>query len=568
MNSFLNQLSRGSFLFFLVIACCFSLPPNAKSATTNKGTDFWVAFPNNIDSGTSVPQLLITSEAGAAGVVAGSGFSAPFTVPAGSMAAVAVPPSLIVTGRDIPATPQGIHVTVSSGIAAVYGLNYLVENSYGFLGLPTSGLGDSYMVCTYKVNSTSSLFTVVGTASSTSVTIKPSITVGTRTANQPYVISLNQGDTYQLQAVNIGDDLSGTMITTSPKTPIAVFGGNRCEVVPVFLSNDFTCNPLVQELWPLSDWGTDFFTLPLATRSNGDTVKITASQKGTTFTINGSNVLLNPLKAGEVYQQELTQPSEIISNYPIFVAQYANSDSFDTYPDPNPDTNADPAMIAVPPVTGYDTDYLIGNPPVNLFPINYENIVAPTSAVGSISLDGAAIPAGSFSPIGAGTYSGAQVPVSGAPHQLTGPAGSPFGVVAYGFASADAYGYPGGVVLQQIPTPTVTFTPTFTPTPYTGPGPPPPPVNTCQIHLWPDPYNPQVAAFKYLKLDCIPPGATVSFYTVSGELVNTVGETAGIAQWDGKNKSGVNVSAGIYFYAVVQGGQFLAKGKFLILRSY
>ncbi len=556
MNSSLNQTLRWAFFFFLLVRVTLLLPNPAGAATTNKGTDFWVAFPNNIDSGTSAPQLFITSESGATGTVSGAGFTSPFTVTAGSMATVPVPTGFIVTSRDS-VTPQGIHVTATSNVA-VYGLNYLEENTYGYLGLPTDGLGVSYIVATYQVDSTSSLFTLVGTSSNTTpVTILPSITVGSRTANNQYVVNLNQGDTYQLQAVNIGDDLSGTRITSNNQ--VAVFIGNKCEMVPN--SSFSSCNPLIQELWPLSDWGVTFFTVPLATRTGGDTVKITSSQDGTTLAVNGSNVLLNPLKAGHVYQQLLTVASQITSNYPIFVAQYSDGQDWDGNP------ISDPTMIAIPPVSGYDTDYLVGNPPTSLFPVNYENIIAPSSAVGSITLDGVPIPAGSFSQIWTTGYYGAQVSVSGAPHQLLGPVATPFGVVAYGFASADAYGYPAGVILQQIPTPTSTPTPTFTPTPGgSGPGSPQPPVNTCQIHLWPDPYDPQIAAFRFLKLDCIPPGATVSFYTVSGELVNTVTETGGIAQWDGKNKNGINVSAGIYFYAVLQGGQFLAKGKFLILR--
>jgi streptogramin lyase len=103
------------------------------------------------------------------------------------------------------------------------------------------------------------------------------------------------------------------------------------------------------------------------------------------------------------------------------------------------------------------------------------------------------------------------------------------------------------------PTPTLTFTitPTFTP--------------TCVTHVWPDPFNPHYAIGGFLKVDCLPPGANVSFYTVSGELVTTKGEVNLLVEWDGRNRMGVPVSSGIYYYLIQQGDQVLGSGKILII---
>jgi hypothetical protein len=94
------------------------------------------------------------------------------------------------------------------------------------------------------------------------------------------------------------------------------------------------------------------------------------------------------------------------------------------------------------------------------------------------------------------------------------------------------------------------MTPTFTP--------------ICSVHLWPDPYNPKYATNGLLKISCVPFGGMVSFFTVSGEMVNVLQENGGMVLWDGRNKSGILVSPGIYFYVIQLGNQEKGRGKFLI----
>src|SRR5581483_9934154 len=178
-----------------------------------------------------------------------------------------------------------------------------------------------------------------------------------------------------------------------------------------------------------------FVTEPLATRSNGDLFKIVAYTNGTLVAFNGTVVAT--LNAGQSYQQQLTASTVITTNQPVNVMQFSNCSSWDN-------STGDPFMMTVPSTGVYDKAYIIGAPQNN-FPTNYVNITAPNSAVGSILLNGTAIPAGSFSPIGASGYSGAQVPVGLGTNNLSGPV--PFGVDSYGFDPYDGYGYPGAMVL-------------------------------------------------------------------------------------------------------------------------
>ncbi len=116
-------------------------------------------------------------------------------------------------------------------------------------------------------------------------------------------------------------------------------------------------------------------------------------------------------------------------------------------------------------------------------------------------------------------------------------------------------------------TPTSTSTVTITPTPYTStftstftP--------TCVTHLWPDPFNPNYANGGFLKVDCLPPRATVTFYTVSGELVRNLSENGGMVQWDGHNQNGSRVSLGVYYYVIQQGTSVLGRGKILVTNNH
>ncbi len=103
-------------------------------------------------------------------------------------------------------------------------------------------------------------------------------------------------------------------------------------------------------------------------------------------------------------------------------------------------------------------------------------------------------------------------------------------------------------------TPTITLTPTITPT-FTP---------VCNIHVWPDPFNPKWAVGGYLKVNCVPTGATASFFTLSGELVQVVQGNNGVALWDGRNRYGNLVASGVYYYLIQVNGVTKGSGKFLV----
>ena len=404
------------------------------SAQDSRGTNFWLAFQGNLPG--QELKLFIAGETATTGTVTipGLAFTAPFTVAPGAVTTVDLP---VAAQNGLSDTVQdlGIHVTAADEVT-VYGLNRQSATTDAYLGLPVDALGTEYINLGYQnsniVNGTQ--FGVVATADATTVTITPSVTTGTHTAGTPYTVSMNQGQTYMLRNTDSAPaDLSGSII--SADKPIGVYGGHQCANIPAGVT---FCDHIVEQLPPTSAWGKNFVSMPLATRLNGDTFRVLASTDTTTVKVNGATVAT--LNRGQFHEQIISGPAQITADKPILVMQYSNGSSFDG-------VTSDPFEMMIPPFEQFLAAYTVSTPATG-FRINFINVVAPSAAVGSILLDGAPIPAASFTAIGASGFSGAQVQVDLGSHRLTGPL--PFGVHSYGFDSFDSYGYPGGLSLSEV----------------------------------------------------------------------------------------------------------------------
>ncbi len=435
---------RGSIVALMVIlsllACYFALGSTASGITPtapdNRGTDFWLAFPGNYFGGPALT-LFVSGDTATTGTVEipGLSFSQPFTVTPGDVTSVPVP-----SGADVDTTDQvqslGIHVTAGAEVS-VYGLNRIQYTTDAYLGLPTDILGTSYVVMAWKNvgNGLQSEFAVVATQDATTVTITPSVNAGSRPAGVPYQVTLNQGQTYQLRTSDPEPaDLTGTIVTSDK--PVGVFGGHQCANVPNGAT--LACDHVVEEMPPTDTWGKSFVTMPLATRTGGDTFRVLASQANTTVSVNGAAVAT--IGAGQYYETLLTGPSMITADRPVLVAQYSNGSSFDG-------VTSDPFMMLIPPYEQFLSSYTVTTP-ASGFATNYINLVVPSAGVGSVTVDGVTVPAGSFTAIGSSGFSGAQVPVALGAHVLSGTV--PFGAFMYGFDSFDSYGYPGGLSLAPV----------------------------------------------------------------------------------------------------------------------
>ena len=377
----------------------------------SRGTDFWLGFPRHYRDvlGEKDAELVlqITSEVDTSGtvMVPGQGsWMAAFTVRAGQVTRITLPDSAEIAGSD-QVESRGVRVRALQEVT-VHALSYLPHGTDGYLALPRDTFGLEYLVLSYgegdaQAGRTSS-FSLVAAEDGTTATITLPVAVGTHAANVPYSISLNAGQVYELTADTVAD-LTGTRIVADK--PIGVYGGHRAAKVPAGYN---AANYLVEQLPPVDTWGRQFVTMPLATRIGGDRFRVLAARDATEIRINGT--LAATLDHGQFHETVLAQPAEIAASEPVLVAQFAHGTTVDN-------VLGDPTLLLVPPVEQFLDRYTLAAP-LTGFDVNYLNVVAPESAVGAITLDGAAIPAAQFTPIGTSGYVGAQLPVSPGTHRL------------------------------------------------------------------------------------------------------------------------------------------------------
>ncbi|MBO0356797.1 Ig-like domain-containing protein [Hymenobacter sp. BT186] len=429
---------KAKLVLFLCLLLC-SMSTRSFAAADSKGTDFWLTFPGNYVSGSTLT-LFIAGDVATTGNVSipGLSFSSNFSVTPGAVTSIIIP-----AGAELFASStvgnNGIHVTSAQEVT-IYGLNRQQFTTDAYLALPTDVLGTQYINLAYS--NTSGLdgtqLAVVGTVNGTVVTITPSVAADSHPAGVPYNVTLNQGQTYLLRSTALSNtvDLSGSIISST--APIAVFGGHKCANVP---HNHSACDHLVEQLPPTTAWGKQFVSVPLKTRLNGDTFRFLASTNNTQVRVNGT--LVATLNRGQFHERVIAGSAQIVATEPILVAQYSNGSSFDG-------VTSDPFMMLIPPFEQFLGSYTVTTPATG-FSGNYINVVAPAAAVGTVRLDGVVIPASSFSAIGSSGFSGAQLTVSLGTHQVTGGI-YPIGAFVYGFDSYDSYGYPGGQSFAPVAT--------------------------------------------------------------------------------------------------------------------
>ena len=403
---------------------------------TNQGTDFYLGFPLNA-TGTLNLRLFLTGTTATTGAVEipGIAFSGSFSVIPGTVTTVVIPVAAETNTSGV-INNKGIHVT-SVAPVTVYGLNQYPQSTDAYLGLPAPLLGTDHIVLAYNgTNATyPSEFQVVASQDATQVTITPSAAAAGHAAGVPYTISLDRLQTYQLQVTTSGADLTGSMISSTK--PIALFAGAACANIPNI--SYVACDHVVEQIPATGTWGQNFLTVPLATRTGGDTFRVIARDAGTTVSVDGS--VKATLGRAQFYQAVLPPTTHVITTSgPALVAQYSNSTSYDN-------VTSDPFMMLISPTEQFQPSYTVTTPAASPVAFtNYLSVVAQSADTASCRVDGASVT--TFQAIVGTTYSGAKVPVAIGTHNLA--CSSPFATYTYGFASYDSYGYPGGLGIRFI----------------------------------------------------------------------------------------------------------------------
>ncbi len=446
----------------LLLSCYFTLAALMLYSQdfSNKGREFWLGYGNHQQmyaGNTQGMAVYITSDVNTTATVdiPGIGFSTSVAVTAFQISTVTIPNSAILDQEG--KVNKGIHVIADKAVV-VYAHIYFASVSGATLCLPVATLGREYHSVNFKqvaqtsVNSNSySYFFVTATEDNTTVEITPAAaTNGGRPANIPFTETLNKGEVYQvLSTVDLTGSTIRSINTGSGCKKIAVFcGSGRIGIGCPGGSNGVTSSDnLFQQMYPNSTWGKKYITVPSATRPH-NFYRIACSNPGTAnVRLNGAAVPAFAFTNNFYYEFDNNTTNVIESDEPILVSQY-----FTTQQCGEPTPNGDPEMIFLNPIEQTISDVTLTSMRLLNTGSNahYINVVVKNTpaALNSIKLDGINIGSG-FTPVPQDpNFSYAQLTVSLGTHRIVCDSG--FNAIAYGFASAESYGYSAGTNLKDL----------------------------------------------------------------------------------------------------------------------
>jgi hypothetical protein len=400
------------------------------SIPSNMGRDFWLLD----DENTEQTLIFVTSPVAASGliefhtIVTGRQTLYPFSLAAGEVIAFDLYQSQNYHSND-QVIQQSIHVTADNDVA-VYGLYTANASSDAVTAFPAHTLGTEYLVLSYaegEFSTSKSQLHVIATEDNTTVQLTPRDSAGLKGSSQiepgqTITRILSKGDAYSL--IDFDRDSTGTEIIADK--PVAVFAKVKDGFVPI---DSWPADRMIEQMPPVNLWGTSYATAPLRTR-NSDFYRILAAIDDTMISLNG--VPTKQLDRGEHYEIETGQAMIIEANHPILVAQYSASDSHD-----GDQVSSDPYYYLPKRNKSYEWDFTRDIPnytavnEVFIDPApaaNYVIIMMPPSGIGSLTVDGEAVPENSFETnkdIVNGYYM-AQIALSAGEHTLS--ANEPFGV--------------------------------------------------------------------------------------------------------------------------------------------
>ncbi len=415
---------------------------NQKMVMKNpEGRDFWLCFEKNYREPKSPSasnrlqlEFFITGnkDANVRIQIKGIGYDESFFVPGGTVRNVKLPPEAEIKNDEI-IEQLAVHVT-SDVPVSIYGLNRRFQTTDTYLGLPVKVLGTEYRTMCYNISvGYTPEFAVVATEDSTIVNITPTVRTIKHPAGETFVVRMNKGEVYQVQSADekfMTCDLTGSLIRANKK--IAVFSGHQCAYVPPKI---IACNHLVEQMPPIPSWGKHFYLGMLKPRSNF-TYRVLANENGTKVFENSK--LMKILKAGDFFENTVTNNIQVTASKPVLVAQYSQGFR-------NGDSIGDPMMLLCSPTQQFLKEYRFATP-VNGFWKHYVNVVVPTKYIKTLTLDGNPVDSSMFQSLGLSRYSIAHINVPFGSHSLK--AAVPFGMYSYGFGydkdAFDAYGTMGG----------------------------------------------------------------------------------------------------------------------------
>ncbi|XP_033014606.1 uncharacterized protein LOC117051988 [Lacerta agilis] len=397
---------------------------------SSQGKEFVTAFMLNIKQNqrNTKLELLITGYHPATTVMVTANkatFQNTIPVNEGETVSIELPASAEMVGTDT--FDRAVVIRANHDIS-VFSRSHKDYSTGAMVVYPVKQLGTLYYVVTPvgEMTDTFKEFAVVAYQAATRVDIHltGSVTFKGRfyAAGSILVVNLKAFQAIQLQSLQ---DLSGTKVESSG--PVAVLSGHSCA------KSHTHCDHVVEQLLPVSRWGTAFLVPPVSFQSRYDTAYIVASQNTSVTYQSGPATRNYNMRAGEATQLSI-QPSRalyISADRGIQVLFFFAGASRGS-------TIYDPFLINIPPLTSYCRSYRIEG--MARFD-NYAVIIAKTSETGEITLEKRAIENIQWRPIPATEYSSAQLSLGRKASSLSlEHPSTPFGLFIFGGSFRDGYG--------------------------------------------------------------------------------------------------------------------------------
>jgi len=251
-----------------------------------------------------------------------------------------------------------------------------------------------------------------------------------------------------------GSDLTGSKIKSIPSATggckrIAVYSGSGRISITCGNNSSSSDNYMVQA-FPKDAWGKKYLTVPTSSLNN-NVFRIGVSDPATQVLVNGAPIAV-PLINNFYYElPQTTLPQKIEADLPIIVSQYIASQGGCGNPPQN--TNpGDPEVIYLSPVEQNIAKVLWNATPNFNIIEHYYNVVIPNTgtAISSFRLDGAPVSPALFTvhPQDPGfSYLSRRLTASGV-HTIESDSG--FNAIAYGFGTAESYGYNAGTNIKDL----------------------------------------------------------------------------------------------------------------------
>ncbi|XP_042296350.1 IgGFc-binding protein-like [Sceloporus undulatus] len=401
----------------------------AESCLSNSlGKKFVTAFLSNLNKRQHNPkfELLITAYHPATTVTVtanGRMIQKTFSLTEGQTLPVELPDTLEILGSAF--SDNTVWIQADKDIT-VFSTSHKDYTTGATVVYPIQQLGTLYYVVTPEGNmeNTFKEFVVMTHAVPTRVDIELQGTVIFKghvyRAGDRLAVELEAFQAIQIQS---SDDLSGTWVESN--APVAVLSGHSCAMKHTH------CDHVVEQLLPVSSWGTIFLIPPLSFQRRYDIVYVTASQRTSMSYQSGPTKFSHQMETGEVIQLNVqpSQPLYILADHGIQVLFFFTGVSRGS-------RIYDPFLINIPPVTSYCKSYHVDG--MSQFD-NYAVILAKTSESGGITLDQKATGSIHWKPILGTEYSWAEHRLGRTALSLEHP-NTPFGLFLLGGSQRDGYG--------------------------------------------------------------------------------------------------------------------------------